>query len=262
MIDKFPVVIGICLDAEAIWIGKAPENAKRPVLLSHGTFAIKEGLAPLLDLLDHHEIGTTFFIPGMTADRYPEAVANIHKRGHEIGSHGHGHRPPAALGVEEERVELVRGMESLAKIVGYKPTAWRSPSWEWSDQTLDLLLEEGVSVSANFHDRARPYRHERDGRKLPLVELPVQWHLADAPYFMYGGQIGRVIRSAASAEEVWKEEFSGLYKWPGAFFHLTLHVQLIGHPGRLQMLDRFIRFIKDHPRAVFMRCGEVAAEVQ
>ena len=32
----FPVIYGICLDAEAIWVGKAHENAKRPVLLSHG----------------------------------------------------------------------------------------------------------------------------------------------------------------------------------------------------------------------------------
>lgn len=261
MNDKFPVIFGICLDAEAIWLGKAPENAKRPILLSHGAFAVKEGLTPLLQLLNSHSISATFFIPGVTADRYPESVLAIHKSGHEIGSHGHGHLPPATLGAEEERSELVRGIDSLANIVGHKPTTWRSPSWEWSGRTLDLLLAEGVTVSANFHDQARPYRHERDGHKLPLVELPVQWHLADAPYFMYGGQIGRVIRSAATAEEVWKEEFSGLYSWPGAFFHLTLHVQLIGHPGRLQMLDRFIGFIKSHPRAAFMRCNEVAAEV-
>ena len=44
----FPVIYGICLDAEAIWLGKAPENAQRPVLLSHGAYEIREGLAPLL----------------------------------------------------------------------------------------------------------------------------------------------------------------------------------------------------------------------
>ena len=46
----FPVIYGICLDAEAIWVGKAPENLKKPVLLSHGAYAIREGLPPLLDL--------------------------------------------------------------------------------------------------------------------------------------------------------------------------------------------------------------------
>jgi peptidoglycan-N-acetylglucosamine deacetylase len=261
MSDIFPVVFGICLDAEAIWVGRAPENLKRPVLLSHGAFAIHEGLAPLLALLDRSGIKASFFIPGMTADRYPDAVRDIHRRGHELGSHGHGHRPIAALNADEERDELVRGIDSLHKISGVRPTAWRSPSWEWSDRTLDLLLETGVEVSANFHDRARPYRHQRDGKPLPLVELPVQWHLADAPYFMYGGQLGRVIRTAREVEQLWQEEFSGLYEWPGAFFHLTLHVQLIGHPGRLAMLKRFIGFIRKHPRVKFMRCDELAATV-
>ncbi len=261
MSDVFPVVFGTCLDAEAIWVGRAPENAKRPVLLSHGAYEIKEGLGPVLDLFDHHSIKSTFFVPGMTADRYPDAIRLIQARGHELASHGHGHKPVAMLDAEQEKSELVRGIESLERITGKRPPSWRSPSWEWSERTLDLLLDAGVTVSANFHDRVRPYRHERDGKPMKLVELPVQWHLADAPYFMYGGIIGRVIRPAADAQKVWEEEFDGLYDWPGAFYHLTLHVQLIGHPGRLKMLDRHIRFIKQHTRARFMTCAELAATV-
>jgi peptidoglycan/xylan/chitin deacetylase (PgdA/CDA1 family) len=259
--ESIPVVFGICLDAEAIWVGRQADNADRPVLLSHGAFAVKEGLSRLLDLLDMHGVCATFFVPGMTADRYPDAVRDIHHCGHELGSHGYGHRPIAQLSADEEKTELVRGIDALEKIVGYRPLTWRSPSWEWSERTFDLLLEAGVSVSANFHDRVRPYRHERDGKPLPLVELPVQWHLADAPYFMYGGQIGRAIRSARAAQEIWQEEFDGLCAWPGAFFHLTLHVQLIGHPGRLRMLDRFIRHIKQQKNAVFMCCRDLAGTV-
>ena len=37
MSDIFPVVFGICVDAEAAWIGRDPKNAARPVLLSNGT---------------------------------------------------------------------------------------------------------------------------------------------------------------------------------------------------------------------------------
>ena len=257
----FPVIYGICLDAEAIWLGKAPENAQRPVLLSHGAYEIREGLAPLLDLLDRHSIKSTFFVPGITADRYPDSIREIHRRGHELASHGHGHKPPATLSAAEEKSELLRGMQSLSDITGEKPLTWRSPSWEWSDRTLDYLLEAGITVSANFFDRVRPYRHERNGKPLSLVELPVQWHLADAPYFMYGGQIGRVVRTAREVGELWTEEFDGAYQWPGAYFHLTLHVQLIGHPGRLAMLDRLTAYFTSQPRARFMTCGEVAAMV-
>ncbi len=259
--NDFPVVFGVCLDAEAIWLGIDPANAKRPALLSHGTYAIREGLTPLLDLLDQHRAVTTFFIPGITAERYPEAVAEIHRRGHEIGSHGYSHRSPATMPLTEERVELVRGIDALAAITGERPRTWRSPSWEWSEHTLDLLLQEGVTVSTNFHDRARPYRHSRDGSPLPLVELPVQWHLGDAPYFIHGGRMERIVRTASEVEHLWQEEFTGHYHWPGALFHLTLHVQLIGQPGRLRMLDRFLSFIKGHPRSTFVRSGELAAQV-
>jgi len=83
MATDFPVVFGICLDAEASWLGRKPENAQRPVLLSHGTYAIREGLAPLLALLQENGIKATFFVPGVTAERYPQAVKDIARHGHE-----------------------------------------------------------------------------------------------------------------------------------------------------------------------------------
>lgn len=259
MSEIYPVVLGICLDAEAIWLGKNPANADRPVLLSNGTFAVREGLDPLLDLLDRHDARASFFVPGITAERHPEAVRRIAARGHELGSHTWGHRAVTGLTREEERSELLRGIEAVERAAGRRPVSWRSASWEWSAHTLDLLLEAGVAVSANFHDRIRPYRHSRDGRPLPLVELPVQWHLADAPFFLYGGDLQRRIRPAAEAEAVWMDEFEAGADWPGTFFHLTLHVQLIGHPGRLRMLDRVLTRIRSHPRARILTCEALAA---
>jgi peptidoglycan/xylan/chitin deacetylase (PgdA/CDA1 family) len=261
--DAFPVVFGICLDAEAIWFNKIGAGEHRPVLLSNGGYAIREGLDPLLGLLDEHGIGATFFVPGVTADRYPDAVRQIQARGHELASHTYGHMTAVGTTREEEQKDLVAGIDALERITGERPQTWRSASWEITENTIDLLIEAGITVSANFHDTSRPYRHERDGAPLPLVELPVQWHLADAPYFLYDGALpGRMPRSAATAYELWHEEFTGACEdRPGSFFHLTLHVQLIGHPGRLRMLDRFIRAIKEQPRARFMTCAEVAATV-
>ena len=89
--DTFPVVIGTCLDAEAIWFNKIGENEHRPVMLSNGAYAIREGLEPLLDLFDAHGIRSTFFVPGVTAERYPDAVKQIQDRGHELASHTYSH---------------------------------------------------------------------------------------------------------------------------------------------------------------------------
>ena len=258
----FPVVFGIDFDAEAIWLSKIEPGQERPLLLSHGTYAVNEGLAPLLELLDRHGIRATFFVPGVTAERHPEAVAEIDRRGHELGGHGYAHRSPPLLSPDEERQELTDGLDAIARVTGRRPVSWRSPSWEFTAHTIDLLMEAGIKASANFPDRSRPYRHSRDGRPLPLVEIPVQWHLADAPYFLYGGLPGRSLQPPSAAFEAWSEEFLGLYEdRPGAFFHLTLHVQLIGHPGRLRMLGRLIELMAEHPRTEFLRCDELAERI-
>jgi peptidoglycan/xylan/chitin deacetylase (PgdA/CDA1 family) len=259
----FPVVLGICLDAEALWSNKIPAGSYRPVLMSHGAYAIHEGLEPLLDLLDRRGIRASFFAPGVTADRYPDALRRIRDSGHEIGSHGMHHTTPCDIGIEREREELIGGIDAVERATGIRPLTWRSPSWEISADTMQLLTEAGVEVSVNFQDRSRPYLHPATGGGRQIVELPVHWHLADAPYFLYGGLPGRVIRPATVAEQVWREEFDGLHDArPGTFFHLTLHVQLIGHPGRMRMLDRFLDHVQQRPRVRFVTCADLAHEVR
>lgn len=262
MTETFPVAIGVCLDAEAIWLNKFPKGEHRPILLSHGTYAIHEGLDPLLALFQRRGVAATFYVPGVTADRWPDAARKAKAAGHEIASHTYGHQTAVGMSREEERDDMLRGFDAVEAAVGQRPEAWRSASWEFSANTIDLMLEAGVKVSANYQDRSRPYRLTRDGAALPIVELPVHWHLADAPYFLYGGLPGRAPRPASEAEAVWREEFDGLYQdRPGSFLHLTLHVQLIGHPGRLQMLDRFLGHIRNCDRAKFKTASDVAATV-
>jgi peptidoglycan/xylan/chitin deacetylase (PgdA/CDA1 family) len=259
----FPVVFGIDLDAESIWFNKINEGEYRPILFSQGAYAFTEALDPLLDLLDDFKIQSTFFIPGITAEGYPKEIKKIFVAGHEVASHGYSHRSITTLSREEEQTELLKGLDALSAITGNRPVTWRSPSWEFSKHTVEILVAAGIKASANFQDRSRPYHHQRDGRPLPLVELPVHWHLADAPYFLYGGLPGRIIHPTSTAFDVWSKEFVSLYEdRPGSYFHLTLHVQLIGHPSRLRMLKELITLIKEYPRAVFLRCDHLAASLE
>ncbi len=173
------------------------------------------------------------------------------------------HTTPIGMNRDAEREELLGGIDAVEEIADARPVTWRSPSWEITENTMSLLHEAGIEVSANFQDRSRPYLHTVDSRTAPIVELPVHWHLADAPYFLYGGLPGRAIRPAIDAEQVWREEFDGLRQdRPGSFFHLTLHVQLIGHPGRLRMLDRLLSYMREHDDVRFFTCREMADDVR
>ena len=94
----------------------------------------------ILDLLDKHDAKATFFVPGWTADNHTAAIAECAKRGHEVAHHGYHHVPPSTFAnAEEEREELERGIEAIEKATGVRPVGYRSPAWELSTHTLDLL---------------------------------------------------------------------------------------------------------------------------
>ncbi|MGV8969244.1 MAG: polysaccharide deacetylase family protein [Microbacteriaceae bacterium] len=236
----FGVTLSFDFDAEEVWIGEDPTNAHRPGVLSQGTFGPRVAMPLLLKLLDRHRVPATFFIPGADAERHPSSVLDIVRAGHEIAHHGYTHRSPSELEPSQERAELVRGLDILrgtgAEVVGY-----RSPSWDFSDRTLDLLEEFGFEYSSNLMDDIRPYRHTTH----PLVEIPVSWVLDDAPHFWFAAASwDKTIRSPREVEEVWLAEIDAIGRL-GAHVMLTMHPQIIGRPSRLEMLDRILTHLSD-----------------
>jgi peptidoglycan/xylan/chitin deacetylase (PgdA/CDA1 family) len=242
-------------DAEEVWIGEDPANAARPGVLSQGTYGAKVAVPLILELLERHGLKATFFVPGRVGERHPERVREIVAAGHEVGLHGYTHRSPAALSREDEEAELVRARRILEDL-GAQPAGYRSPSWEFSEHTVGLLSAHGLTYSSNFMDDIRPYRHPSG-----LVELPVQWILDDAPHFWFSGaDWTKKISTTAEVEAIWREEFEGIRALGGSFV-LTMHPQIIGRPGRLAFLDRFVAWMTSHDDVRVLTCAEIAAGV-
>ena len=78
-------------------------------ILRLGRTSLRYGLPKLLEVLDRYEVKATFFIPGAVVKRYPEAVASIVSRGHEIGCHGNNHEILAHMTADEQREALMEG---------------------------------------------------------------------------------------------------------------------------------------------------------
>lgn len=240
-------------DAEEVWIGEDPLNAKRPGVLSQGTYGAKVAMPELLDLLSRRGVQATFFVPGRVAERYPERVEAIVRAGHELAHHGYTHTSPTALTPDQEEEELVKGLEILSRfddrIVGY-----RSPSWEYTPVTLELLAKYGFAYSSNLMDDVRPYRHE----SAPVVEIPVQWILDDAAHFWFDGAgWTNKISTIHEVRSIWEEEFLGIRRL-GGLFMLTMHPQIIGRPGRLGFLEDFIEYLQSHEDCYFATAREIA----
>jgi peptidoglycan-N-acetylglucosamine deacetylase len=241
-------------DAEEVWLADDPANADRPGVLSVGTYGAKVAVPLILDLLRRHALKATFFVPGRVAERYPDRVREIIADGHEIGHHGYTHTPPSKLSPAAEEDELVRAL-AILRDLGGDPVGYRSPSWDFSPQTTDLLERHGFAYSSNLMDDLRPYRHE--GKR--LVELPIQWILDDAPHFWFDsvGGWNRRISAPSEVREIWESEFRGIRDLGGSFI-LTMHPQVIGHRYRMMMLDRLIQHMKSKPGVWFATHEQIA----
>jgi peptidoglycan-N-acetylglucosamine deacetylase len=247
-------VISFDFDAEEVWIGEDPANADRPGTLSQGTYGAKVAVPAILAMLDRLAIKASFFIPGRVAERHPQRVEQIIAAGHEVGHHGYTHTSPTKLGPEGEEAELVKGLEILRSL-GATVRGYRSPSWDFSPHTLDLLVKHGFTYSSNLMDDMKPYRHQHHD----IVELPVHWTLDDAPHFWFdGASWTKTIRTSAEVRALWGEEFAG-FRAMGGLFMLTMHPQVIGRPGRLLMLEEFLGSVKSHSDVWIATAGEVAA---
>ena len=112
----------------------------------------------------------TWFIPGHTIESYPGTCGAVVAAGHEIGHHGWTHRIPASLSREGEERELIRGNEAIRKLTGRKARGYRSPSWDLSPHSIELLLKHGFVYDSSLmgHDYL-PYQ-ARDGDVVKLEE--------------------------------------------------------------------------------------------
>jgi len=258
--QPFPVMIGFDLDGETLWTSRDPSNAARPVTLSQGRYGPEVAVPRILDFLDRQQISITFFVPGQVIERYPDLIREIADRGHEVAHHGHTHRWPDTMTQAEEREDFELAMEQFERVLRRQPVGYRSPAWEFSPWTLELLIEQGMRYSSNFMDRDHPYKHVVNGVKTDLVELPVQWLLDDAPYWLYSTRLpGRQIAAPETVLQTWHGEFDGLYaeRAQGTSYVLALHPQISGRPYRLAILEQLITHMRQHD-VRFLRCDEAA----
>ncbi len=266
----------VCLtfdfDAISLWIG--PMGATSPSMISRGEFGVV-GVERILRLLGRGGIPATFFVPGHTAETYPDTVRAIVAAGHEIGHHGYLHENPVGLASrEDERRVLERGLEALQRTVGVRPLGYRSPAWDNSPHTIELLLDYGFRYESSLmgHDFV-PYwcrvgdRIQADGpylfgQDVDLVEMPVSWVLDDFPHFEFvrsGGSLYPGLSAGSKVQEVWEDEFRFMHREvPGGIYTLTMHPEIIGRGHRMLMLERLIAFLRTHDGVAFTTLGAAA----
>jgi peptidoglycan/xylan/chitin deacetylase (PgdA/CDA1 family) len=266
-------IVCLTFDFDAM-SGFVARGLTTPTPISRGEFGAVA--APrILDILALFGAPSTWFVPGVVIGTYPEVCARIVAAGCEIAHHGWTHRTPASLSREQEEAELVRGNEAIAKLSGRRARGYRSPAWDLSPHTVELLLKHGFAYDSSMmgHDWLPYFARQGDvieaeapmrfGPASALVELPISWSLDDFPHFEYlvdrtGVRPG--LQNASGVLENWFGDFDYMAReadW--GVLTYTMHPYVIGRGHRLLMLEKLIAGLAGRG-AVFLTLEQAAAE--
>jgi peptidoglycan/xylan/chitin deacetylase (PgdA/CDA1 family) len=266
------VPLSACLtfdfDALSPWVFEMAEG--NVAALSRGEFGAV-AVPRILDLLERHEMRTTFFVPGHTALAYPALVRRIAAAGHEIGHHGWVHEGLSRLEPAQERDYLLRGLDALDRVAGARPVGYRAPGVEVSVNTVDILLEHGFRYDASFSGSDFEPYYLRHGDRFPtdgayefgesvdLVGIPFSWGLSDFQYFEFVPGVTVRQDPPSAVYEIWHGELEWAHRHvPDGVFDLTMHPQAIGRGHRLVMVERLIEAAKALGGVVFEPLADYA----
>ena len=257
---KCAITIGWHVDGEAGPIGTDVRNMEHLASISHGAYGVSTALPRILDLHKDLQIPGTFFIPGYVAEKHPDLVINISENGHEIAHHGYFHKNVFLLSEEEELEEFEKGERILKDITGKHTKGWSAPGWGVRFNTLQNLINMGKMYDSSLMEYDRPYFVIINEKV--LVELPISMILDD--YEIFGASLfpngGGVNATAEWGGKIWQEEFDGMRKY-GGLFNTTFHPEIMGRPGRMNMLYNLFSYMKSFDDVWWTTCEELAQYV-
>ncbi|WP_368652884.1 polysaccharide deacetylase [Ornithinibacillus sp. 4-3] len=251
---KVAVALSIDFDGESPFLWKNRNTNWSSIgEYEHRKFGPRQGVHRIIDLLAEHNIKASFYIPGYTARKYPQIIKKIHNNGHEIGLHGDMHELVDELNRDELERTIVEPKKVIEDLIGEQVVGYRSPSWELTADTIELLQKHDIQYDSSLMGYDHPYSIEG------LPEIPVQWLLDDVVFYRYvgGGKVHNSPKNPQEVIEIWKEEFLGLKRYNGLFL-LTMHPWVTGRASRIIGLENLIQYFKNDKDIWFATCKEIA----
>ena len=247
-----------------------------PTPLSRGEFGSMAS-GRILSFLKTRVILSTWMVQGFKIDSWPKESTAVVEPGHEVAHHSWAHIPPANQSRDEEEADLVRANAAIEKLTGRKARGYRSPSWDLSAHTIDLLLKHGFLYDSSLMGGDYiPYRARRGdvaelgkpykfGEETALIEMPISWSLDDYPHFEFVRTPQTVLPGLQPARAVmqsWLDEFRYMKKtvdW--GVLTYTMHPFVIGRGYRMLALEELVDTLAKEG-AVFMTMEDAALEAK
>lgn len=226
--------------------------------LSWGEFGARRGVPRIRKVLEKYGAKASFFVPAVAALLHPDEQRSLADEGHEIGLHGWIHELNTGLDADTERDLMLRAADTLEKISGTRPVGMRTPSWDYSPNTLTIAREMGLIYDSSLFSDDDPYEILQNGVPTGMVELPVEWIRDDAVYFMmnrFGAQ--RPYTPPTDVLDIFMREYEGA-RDEGGLFLLTMHPHVTGYRSRIFILEQLLDRIAGDGDAWIATHAEIA----
>ncbi|WP_416211192.1 allantoinase PuuE [Nitrospirillum sp. BR 11828] len=216
-------------------------------------YGSRVGVWRLLKLFGKKKIPLTIFAVAMAAERHPDVIRAMVDQGHEIASHGYRWINYQYMDPAEEAAHMAKAMTILEQVSGTRPVGWYTG--RTSPNTRRLVAEHGGFLyDADAYDDDLPY-WQVVGSKPQLI-VPYTLDCNDMRFVQVQG-----FHSGDQFFTYLKDSFDALYA-EGAetprMMSVGLHCRLVGKPGRIQALERFLDYAAAHEGVWFARRADIA----
>jgi putative urate catabolism protein len=235
----------------------ALEGVRHMSMESLYEYGSRVGVWRVMDLFRRYDMPLTIFGVAMAMERNPAAVEAFMKAGHEIASHGWRWINYQYVPIATEREHMQRAIDIQKRLTGERPLGWYTG--RTSPNTRKLVVENGGFVyDADDYNDELPYYDARYGK--PQLVVP---YTLDANDMRFAAAQG--FNSGEQFYQYLKDSFDVLYaegtRMP-RMLSVGLHCRLVGRPGRLASLERFLKYISAKPRVWVARRIDIARHWQ
>ena len=221
-------------------------------------YGSRVGVWRLLREFERRDLPLTVFGVSMALERHPELTQAFAELGHEIACHGWRWIHYQGMDEAQEREHLQRGMAIIERLTGQRPEGWYTG--RDSPNTRRLVAEHGgFAYDSDYYGDDLPFWlqvRKSDGTLAPHLVVPYTLDCNDMRFalpqgFSHGDEFFEYLR----------DSFDVLYA-EGAetprMMSVGMHCRLLGRPGRMKALQRFLDHVQSHEQVWICRRLDIA----
>ena len=222
-------------------IGAQPVKGRHINMESLYEYGSRSGFWRLHKLFQEKKIPITIFGVGMALEKNPEICKAIKNANYEVASHGWRWINYQSVKKSEEKKHMKLVIKKIKEIFGERPLGWYTG--RCSPNTRDLVFEEGGFLyDSDSYSDDLPYWEIRKKKKQLII-----------PYTLDNNDMRFVANQGFNTGDHFftylKDSFDALYeegKTNPKMMSVGLHCRLVGRPGRIQSLKRFLEYVLSH----------------